>query len=408
MIRRRRALYRFGWLALVRVSCAQAGVWGVDPSIGITGDYSTNPALIVDPPPHTAAAHGALLLDAPTLYNGDALTVSIIPSFRFSDSTGYSSLASDYEHLSVKSELDSERNVFIATGTVNQDSSLYQDYLTDGSAGVKRDTLAGDLNWQRALTERLSFGTEVNWTQTKFARAVGVGTLTDFRDTTIAPTLTWNSSERNKLTLSASVSRYDSLQGSTESRSANLQAGFVRQLSEIWSLEGDLGYSRALNNVSFDEEVVVSTAAGPTIELIPIAEESAQNGTVYSAILSRKGVLLTVNLSASRQLVPSGFAFLSQQTSVDLNATYTASERWSFGADARYLHAQDPQARGGGSAVRTPISVTGSATYNLSEHWSASLHASRVTERYQPPGVDVSSNEVAITFSRRFDHVKFQ
>lgn len=408
MIRRRRAFYRLGWLALVRVSCAQAGVWGVDPSFGVTGDYSTNPALLIDPPPHSAAAHGAVLLDAPTLYNGDALTVSIIPSFRISDSPGFSSLASDYEHLSVKGELDSERNVFIATGTINQDSSLYQDYLTDGSTGVKRDTVAADVSWQRALTELLSFGTEANWTQAKYAQAVGIGTLTDFRDTTIVPTLTWNPSERNKFTLSLSLSRYDSLQASTTSRSANLQAGFVRQLSEIWSLEGDLGYSRALNNVAFDEEVLVYTPTGIEVELVPIAEESSQNGTVYSAVLSRKGVLFTFNLAASRQLVPSGFAYLSQQTSVDLNLNYTASERWSFGGDARYLRAEDPQVRGASTAVRTPISITAFATYNLTEHWTATLRASRVTERYQPPGVDLSSNEVSITFSRRFDHIKFQ
>jgi hypothetical protein len=382
-------------------------VWGVDPSFGITGDYSTNPALIVDPPPGTAAAHGALLLDAPTSYNGDALVVSIIPSFRFSDSAGYSSLASDYEHLSVKSEFDAERNSFIATGTINQDSSLYQDYLTDGSTGAKRDTLAADLSWQRFLTERLSVGTEVNWTQIKYGQVAGVGTLTDFRDTTISPSATWNESERNKLTLTASVSRYDSLNASDESRSVNLQAGFVRQLTEIWSLEGDFGYSRALNNIAFDEEVVVFTAAGPALELVPIAEESSQNGTVYSAILSRKGVLFTFNLTASRQLVPSGFAYLSQQTLVDLNLNYTASERWSLGAEARYLRAQDPQVRGG-VTVRTPISVIGNATWHMTEHWDATLRASRVTEKVSPPEVDLSSNEVSLTFSRHFDHIKFQ
>jgi hypothetical protein len=404
---RKRALYCFGWLALMRTSCVQAGVWGVDPTIAITGDYSTNPALIFDPPPGTAAAHGAVLLDAPTSYNGDGLVVSIIPSFRVSDSPGYSSLASDYEHLSVKSEFDSERNVFTATATVNQDSSLYQTYLTDGSTGVKRDTLAGDVAWQRSLTELLNFGTEINWTQVKYGQALGVGTLTDFRDTTIVPTLTWNSSERNKVTLSASVSRYDSLGASTESRSANLQAGFVRQLSEIWSIEGDFGYSRALNNIAFDAEEIVDTPAGLAIELVPISEESSQNGTVYAATLSRKGVLLTCSLTASRQLVPSGFAYLSQQTSVELNLNYTASERWTLGFDARYLRAQDPQLRGG-VTERTPISIVGSAIYHLSEHWNASLNVSRVTERFQPPGADLSSNEIVITFSRQFDHLKFQ
>jgi hypothetical protein len=406
MISRRRALYRLGWLALMRISSAHAGVWGVDPTIGLVGDYSTNPALLYDVP-DTAAAHGALLFNSPTLYNGDALTVSIIPSFRFSDSPGYSSLASDYEHLSVKGELDSERNTFTASGTVNQDSSLFQDYLTNGSAGVKRDTVVGDFVWQRALSERLSFGTEVNWIQTKYGEAQGVGTLTDFRDTTIAPTLTWFSSERNKLTLSASVSRYDALDAETESRSANLQAGFVRQLSEVWSIEGDLGYSRALNNIDFDEEVLVETDMGPAIEFIPIAEKSSQNGAVYSAILSRKGVLFTFNLTASRQLVPSGFAYLSQQTSVDANLNYTASARWSFGADARYVRAQDPGVRGG-VTVRTPIDFNLSATYHLTEHWTATLSGTRVTERVQPGDENVASSEVSITLTRQFDHIKFQ
>jgi hypothetical protein len=92
---------------------------------------------------------------------------------------------------------------------------------------------------------------------------------------------------------------------------------------------------------------------------------------------------------------------------VDLNRSYTASERWSFGADARYLRAQDPQAAGGVS-VRTPISLIGSATWSMTEHWNATLRASRVMEKVHPPEVDLSSSEVSITFSRRFDHIKFQ
>ena len=147
-------------VTMMRASCAQAGVWGLDPVIGITGDYSTNAALLIDPPPHTEATHGAVLIDSPATYNGDAFQFSAIPSFRFSDSSGYSSLASNYEHLTVKSEFDTERSILTASGSVNRDSSLYQDYLPDGAMGVRRDTLASALGWQRALSERLDFNTD--------------------------------------------------------------------------------------------------------------------------------------------------------------------------------------------------------------------------------------------------------
>jgi hypothetical protein len=395
-------------VALMRVSAAQAGVWGVDPSVGISGDYSTNPDLFIDPPPHTAQTHGAVLLNAPTVYNGDATSLSIVPSFRLSDSSGYSSLASDYEHLSLKGEIDTERSTLTAAATLNQDSSLYQDYLSDGNTGVKRDTVAADVNWQRFMTERLSAGAEVNWTQVKYAQVAGVGTLTNFRDLTISPSLIWNSSERNKITFVLSGSRYTSLDGTTESRSANAQVGFVHQFSPIWSLEADAGYSRALNRITFDEEVLVFLPTGqPAIELVPLNVKSSQNGTIYSVILSRKAEMLTLNLSASRQLVPSGFAYLSQQTAAALSVNYTLSERWSLSADARYLRAQDPQLQGGVS-VRTPWSLSGGASWRWSEHLTASLNASRVVERFNPPGATPSSNEVAITFTYLFNHIKFQ
>src|ERR1700683_647863 len=87
---------------------SDAGVWITDPVLGLAADYSTNPGLLyVD---HSAETHEALLIDAPTSYHADNVTLSILPSFRISNDSGYSSLASDYEHLSVGGEIDSERS----------------------------------------------------------------------------------------------------------------------------------------------------------------------------------------------------------------------------------------------------------------------------------------------------------
>jgi hypothetical protein len=391
--------------AMLRCNGVQAGVWGVDPELGIAGDYATNPALL--DMAHTAGANGALLFDAPTSYNGNAVELVVLPSFRLSNAAGYSSLASDYEHLSVKGELDTERGMLSATAGMAQDSSLYQDYLYDGNTGVRRDTVTGDLNWDRSLTERIDFNTDANWTKVHYGQALGVATLTDYKYLSISPTLSWLSSERDKLTFAANVARYNSLDGTTTSRSANLQLGFTRQLSEIWTLNAVAGYSRALNSLQGNEDVLVLTPNGLEIVAIPFKVESSQNGTVYSLSLTRKGALLILGATASRQLTPTGYAYLSLQDSFELTANYTLSERWSFSGDARYIKSQDPQLQGG-ILQRTPKILTIGASWRWTEHWTASLMASRIMEEFQPPGLDLASSEVMITLSRRFDHVKLQ
>jgi hypothetical protein len=417
MTRGRRACSCLTAVSMCMASSARAGVWGSDPVVGIVGDYATNPALLEMS--HTAEANGALLLDAPTDYIGDGVGFYVIPSFRLSSSQGYASLASDYEHLTLKGELDAERNTLTATAGIYQDSSLYQDYLSNGSGylfngstGVKRDTLTADLNWDRNLTERLEFDTDVDSTQVKYGQAAAgvVGTLTDYRDTNIAPTLSWLSSERNKWTLSASVGRYNSFDEafeSSESRSSNLQVGFVRNLSEIWSLTASGGYSRALNRQNFEEEFLVIGPDGqPEIAIVPIREESAQNGTVFSADLKRKGERLSFDLIASRLLAPTGYAFLSQQNLIKVAATYTYSDRWSFDAGGYYQQSKNPLLQGG-LFTQTPKSISLSASWRWTEFWTVTFAASRVTELLQPPGINLASTEVFIKISRQFNHIKF-
>src|SRR5580658_8626113 len=109
--------------AMSAPDCVLAGVWGADPVIGVVGDYSTNAQLL--DVPHTAETDAALLLSAPVTYNGNGFELFVTPNFRLSDSTGYSSVTSSYEHLNVKSEFDTERSVLTATAAVARDSSLY-------------------------------------------------------------------------------------------------------------------------------------------------------------------------------------------------------------------------------------------------------------------------------------------
>ena len=405
MIWRRSALACLCVAAMLHRSDASAGVWGMDPTLGLVGDYASNPALL--PVSHPPATNGALLLDAPTTYNGDAFEFYIVPSLRLGDSHGYSSVASDYEHLNVKAEFDNERGIFTAAAGVARDSSLYQDYLINGATGVRRDTVTADLNWDRHLTERAEFDTDVSSQQVRYGESVGVPTLVDYRYTTATPTFTWASSVQNKLTVAASVGRYQSLNGTTESRSANLQVGFVRQFNEIWSLTATAGYSRSLNQLNTEEEAFVETPIGPAIELIPVSVQSSQNGSVYLANVTRQGTRWTLNASASRQLTPTGFAYLSRQELYEIKATYSLTTRWFLTPDARYAKTQNPTLP---SAVTDyTVKYLGlSVSWLWTEHLTLTVNASRVEDKIQPPNYNLSSNELTITLSRQFNHIKFR
>jgi hypothetical protein len=384
---------------------SDAGVWGTQPVIGIAGDYASNPALLNLP--DTAETHAALLLDAPTTYVGDAFKLSIMPSFRLSNAEGYSSLDSDYEHLTVGSEFDNERGMVTVTGVAARDSSLYHDYLHNGSTGVRRDTTTADVNWDRQLSERYEVDTDVNATRVRYGESTGTATLVDYKYASITPTLAWLESERGKLTASANVGRYNSLDGTTQSTSANLQLGFVKQLSEIWSVTASAGYSRANDEFDTKEALLEFTQNGPIIALVPFTLKSNQNGSVYSVNLSRQTELLLFSTTASRQLAPTGFAFLSRQDNYEIKATYNESPRWVFSGDLRRIDYQQPSNSGTVTNQHvTYLQLAG--VWQWTEHWTVTINASRIMEDYGSSRISIGSTGVGLELSRQFNWKSLQ
>jgi hypothetical protein len=168
--------------SLGMAGAARAGIWATEPVVGLQGEYSTNPNLLLDVG-HTSETHGAILLDAPTTYHANDASLSIMPSVRIANSAGYSSLASDYAHLNIVGQIDAERDTLTATAQLDRDSSLYHDYLVDGATGVRRDTAVEDVAWSHAFTERLAFNLEANSSRVVYGQSSISNTLTDYRYT---------------------------------------------------------------------------------------------------------------------------------------------------------------------------------------------------------------------------------
>jgi hypothetical protein len=389
--------------AMSMVESAKAGVWITEPVLGLAADYSTNPALLYTD--HTAETHGAVLIDAPTTYHSNDVSFSIQPSFRISNSSGYSSLASDYAHLTAVGELDSERNTLTVTGQLARDSSLYYDYGLNGSTGVRRDTTSVDAAWARQLTERLNFNWDIESSRVVYGESNSFTTLTDYHYTSAAPSVAWNASERTTLRITGGVGLYESNGGETKSVNSNLELGFKRQLTETYTLSATAGYSRESNKIS------QNVLAGYEILgdfLVPVFSfesfRSTNNGSVFSGNLTRAWRLFSWTATASRSLVPTGFAFLARQTSYQLSFDYPWTERWTFDGHVRRLTSVEPQVLGP-TTDDSYWDLGLSAAWLITEKWTLTLRASRVNAKYTPPSVDVAATGFSVQFSRRFNRI---
>lgn len=372
---------------------ARAAVWITEPVAGLTADYSSNPALLYAQ--HSSQTRGALLIDAPTTYREDAINIQVLPSVRVGNSAGYSSLTSDYARLTLRGEIDSERNSLTVTGQTARDSSLYYNYGLNGSTGVRRDTLLGDISWTRTLTERFNVNTDFNSSRVNYATARDTATLTNYRYSTAAPSIAWAATERSTFSISGDTGLYNSADGATKSINYDIQLGGSRQLTELWSATGSAGYSKEINSIDqFFGRYFFRTYKSQSI------------GSVFTAGVTRQGQTLTMTASVKRSLVPSGFAFLSRQDSYQFAVHYDKTERWSFDGHVGYLKSIEPVVFGPSSS-QSYLDLGVSAAWLVTEKCTVTARASRISAKYTPPAIDVLANGVTVQLSWRFDPIKW-
>jgi hypothetical protein len=381
------------FVLLSTVSCLStnskvfAGPWSAQPLIGVAAEYASNPELAASAGrPET---HAALFVDLPVNYDLDALHFSVIPRVRYGGVSGYSSVTSNYYHLDASAQYTDEFGSLTCTGSEYRDSSLlYAGELSNG-IGVRRDTSVADVNWLRAISERLQFQFDASTTRTLFAQSTASASLTNYRYSSLSPAFAYAVNERDTLRILGSVSRYKSLNGLTDSNSDNVQLGFDHQLNELWKLSSTAGYSKSTDQFHYFFGNF----------------ETTQNGTVYSANLTRQSEVLTVAAGVSRALVPTGYAYLSHQDTFNAVANYTYSERWTFGANLIWQNVADPVITGGSSRRRF-YDIDLSANWHWTEQWTLTAHilaiGQQFTQQLGKPPVNPTSDGIRLEFSRQF------
>ena len=294
-----------------------------------------------------------------------------------------------------------------------RDSSLYYVGALVNGIGVARTTesFAGD--WNRLLTERSQLDFNVSWMRVHYdepsTSAEQAYNLIDYRYLSGGPTFSYSVDEIDSLKILANIARYQSLDGITESKSESLQAGFVHPLSEIWTLAINAGYSQSTNTEKVLDELLYYFYG-----VVDYATYSSkQNGTVYTATVTRQGERVNLSGSVSRALQPTGFAFLSRQDTINLAGTYKQSERWDFALGASWQKAISPQESAGVAqlnanefAVRY-LNVQLTANWHWTPQWVVTFRGTRLSQEYGPPNVSGASSGVNLDITRHFLRTEF-
>jgi len=379
-------------------SVGRAGPLSTEPLLGVVSEYASNPYLL--PSGEHAVSDVAVLLSAPTYYDLDSVHYSLLPSIRYSDSGSYASLNSNSFHLNGSAIFSSDLDTLSLTAALGRDSSLYQNGLASNGVGVRTDSSAAALDWQRGITERCLIELDAAWSREQYSQNAAAAGLDDYRYLSVGGSASYAVSELDKLQISATSGKYTALDGITGSRSYSLQLGFNRRLTEIWTLIAAAGYSRSNNSADVygAPYFIGTTEYGPSY--LGTAK-STQDGPIYSASLTRTGEAFTLKASASRIYAPSGFEFLSRQDIAAVDLTYVRSERWKFGTQIKYQITADPGPDGETYTARY-YSAQFSADWNWTPTWVVSLHTTWVKSSYEAPLLSAQSSGVSLEISRQF------
>ncbi len=368
---------------------AAAGPWNIEPSLGVSADYDSDPGLRSYD--IRAEEHVAALIDFPLRYDTDELELTVRPSARVSDTRGYDSLASNYYHLDADAVYRSDLWSATLLGNLGRDSSLYFIGGLLNGLGVRRDTADSSVDITRNLSARSQLAIDASWTEVRYAQPSDVtSVLTNYRYLTGGPTFEYSITERTILKLLGSASDYQSLNQNTQSKSYNAQLGVVRQLSETWTVTITAGYVRAINS----EKIFFGPFYLGTVK-------ANENGDVYSATLARQGERINLSATASHSLQPTGLAFLSRVDSAAVTASLVQSEYWDYALTASWQHAINPVLTG--QAVNLHyLNVSLAANWHWTPQWTLGLNLGHIRQEYEPPRTNAASYAAVVSVTRRF------
>ncbi len=342
-------------------SYGEAAEWSVLPSIGVKGVYNDN--LILTPFPHEATygywvspaaefagkterleVSGRLAADFVTYYGGqeDRFTNFFLP-------------------LTVRYK--TETDLLGVTGGFIRDNTLMAELETTGVVlrFTQRNQFTANPSWTRTLTEKLSFQTSFQFNDTTYEDGLRLG-LVDYQLFGGAGGLLYQLTEQDQLQLMGTYVNFH-----TTNAPLGFRAGFP-------------GVNASLTH-AFTESLTGTIYGGPRF-LSSTSElgggkrlKTSDTVWLFGANVSKKFESTTVQVSLSRDIIPSGFGLLIQTDRLGAVVAHDVNERVQFSIDASGYQVSGATSRAlpGLFLDQTYAVVTPKVSWKFLEFWKAEL-----------------------------------
>lgn len=367
-------------IVLSMVSKLQAAEWSVSPSLGVKGVYNSN--LLLTPLPHDDT-YGYWVTPAMEFSgNTERLDVS---SRIAADFVGYFG-GEDRQFTNVFVPLTisykTEKDLIGFSGGFTRDNTLLSELQATGVVlqFAQRNQWTFNPTWTRRLTEKLSFQSGVQFSDTTYESE----RLFDYRLFGGSGGFLYELSERDQIHLMGSYVDF----GTTDSPSA-FRANFP-------------GIDISVTHL-FSESLTGTVHGGPRFlhsasELFGVNFTTDDIVWLAGASLNKNFERAALGVSFERNLVPSGFGLLIQTNRAQASGTYDISETLacSLNVVGVLTSGKTRAATGGVFSDRSYVSVVPKLSWKFLEWWQA-----EVSYMYRWRDIDTqldSANSHATTF----------
>lgn len=353
----RRAAVGICWLLVIGAgSAGLAAEWSMLPSIGVKGYYNSN--ILLTPFPHEATYGYWISPGTEFSAKTERLEVSGRAALDFVDYYGGQQDRFTNIHLPLTARYRTEKDEFGFTGGLSRDNTLMGEFLTTGVVlrFTQRDLWTANPTWTRSLTEKLAFQGGFQFSDATYEDGLRLG-LVDYQLYGGSAGFLYHATEKDDIQLTGTYANFH-----TTNAPFALRATFPGA-----ALSFTHAFTESLKGTVYGGPRFVSSTthfSGSTVE-------SQENVWVYGANLTKQFERASVQVSLTRDVLPSGFGLLLQTDRAGILTTYEMSEtvRLSLDTSGYIVSGITPLAGGGTLPDQQVFYTTPMIAWKFMEWW---------------------------------------
>jgi hypothetical protein len=339
---------------------SEAAEWSLLPSIGVKGVYNDN--LLLTTLPHDATYGYWVSPAAEFAGKTERLEVSGRVAADFVSYYGGQESRFTNLFLPLTLRYKTETDLLGFTGGFTRDNTLMGELLDTGLVlrFTQRNQWTANPSWTRNITEKLSAQSSFQLNDTTYENGLRLG-LVDYQLLGGSGGLLYQLTEQDQIQLSGSYTSF---------HTTNAPSPFRASFPGV-NLSLTHAFTETLTGTAYGGPSFVSS----TNETVSGSIKAQSTVWLFGGNLTKKFERATVQVSASRNIVPSGFGLLIQRDRAGLTVSHDLSETLtaSFDGSGYLISGVTQRATGGTFPESRYFSATPKIAWKFLEWWKLEL-----------------------------------